>query len=772
MSELLSKYFHELQKEKKFLESVTENSGIGIAVINKQFEIEYINSEIKKFLQINDEAINKKFYEIFKIKTCPIFCNFKDENCIITKVFNTKKSYISYNDTIIDHKNRELPVFLIINPIIENDKVNKIVYIIKDISEERKIRTDLLKLKRAIEQAPVSIVITDTNATIEYVNPFFCKITGYSFEEAIGNNPKILRTKYNEKYYKEMWNTILSGKVWEGEFLNKKKNGKPYWEKAIIGPVFDDNGKIINFVAVKEDITELKNLQKKLEFAKKQAEIANKMKSEFLANMSHEIRTPMNAIIGFIDLLYDTELTDVQKEYINIIKSSSENLLRILNDILDLSKLEAGKMDFEESEIDIKELIANCINIFSKRAREKSLALKYEIDENVPPHLIGDPIRISQIINNLLSNSIKFTEKGEIGIKVSLKSKKDNIAEILFIVYDTGIGIPEDKKDKIFESFTQTDSSISKKYGGTGLGLTIVKKIIEVYGGKIWVESKEGKGSKFFFTLKLKIAESALAKEKKKFIEEVIKFKDARVLVAEDNKTNQILIKEIFKKFNIFVDIASNGIEALKKLSEKEYDLIFLDWHMPEMDGLEVVKILRKIEKGESVDDIRVDRIIIEKLRNRKFNIIALTASTMAEEISILKEAGFDHFLSKPIIKEELIKVLKKYLTSITTPTKEEKENLDELKDFIDNDEELLRTLIESFDETLKENLKKLKEAIASKDYKNIKYFAHSIKGAAYNIKLNKIGKIAEDIEYNAKYTKNIDEIVKLYEQLKKVKIK
>lgn len=768
MADTLKNLFEEMKKRDEFLEIITENSGIGITIINRDKKIEYCNSEFRTIINFENENFKEECFKLFKIKNCNGRCDIEDENCIISNIFIHKKPFISQTDSIITFDNREVPVFIIANPIIENNIAKRVILIFRDISNERVIRNELLKYKRAIEQAPISIVITDTKGTIEFVNPFFCKITGYSFEEAIGNNPKILKTKYNEKFHKDLWETILSGNIWTGEFLNKKKNKQLYWEKAVIAPIFDDQNKIINFVAIKQDVTELKNLQKKLLKEKLKAENANKVKSEFLASMSHEIRTPMNAIMGFIDLLYDTELTENQKHYLEIIKSSSKNLLKILNDILNLSKLEAGKMEFESVNFNIKELVSNCINIFSKKAGEKGLALRYTIDDNIPQWLKGDITRISQIINNLLSNAIKFTEKGEVGVNVKLKSKDKDFAELLFTVYDTGSGIPKEKLKSIFEAFTQADSSITRHYGGTGLGLTIISKIVQAYNGNIWAESEIGKGSKFHFTLKLNIGDEETTEKKELESDLNVNFYGSKVLVAEDNITNQILIKEILKRFNVESDMVENGLEALKKLAYNDYNLIFFDWHMPIMDGVEAIKILRKIENNEMIDDERVDAEILDKLKNKKFTVIALTAAVMNEERQVLSDVGFDEFLSKPIIKEELLKVLNRYLKV----SKESfiKEDISALKEFIGDNEELMNTLLNSFRKTFNENILKIEKALEAKDTESIRFAAHSIKGTAYNIKLNLIGKIAEEIENSIKEN-NFEKVKALVEKIKKVSV-
>ena len=498
---------------------------------------------------------------------------------------------------------------------------------------------DLRRLYRAVEQAPMSVVITDSSGRIEYVNPKFTEVTGYSLHEAVGQNPRILKSGHQAtEVYEELWKTITAGRVWTGEFLNKRKNGTFFWEKAHIAPVTNENRVIVNFVAVKEDITERKRIEEQLlrsearyramfeeagdgilirdqqsnyldanprllgmlgytldEFrklknedlihaedlaaypvekvserlasgetvlierryrrkdgshfpvqlsvrmvdpvngivqslvrdisAQKQAEkelrelnrnlekqtiLANEMaskaemasaaKSQFLANMSHEIRTPMNGVIGMTELLLDTELNHEQCRYAETVKSSAESLMAIINDILDFSKVEAGRLELEILNFDLRGLLDDFAAMLAVRAHGKGLEFICSAAADVPSRLQGDPGRLRQVLTNLAGNAIKFTSAGEVSVQATLEHENEQDAVIRFSVRDTGIGIPADKQEMVFQSFTQVDASITRKFGGTGLGLAISKQLVEKMGGCIGVNSVEGNGTEFWFT--------------------------------------------------------------------------------------------------------------------------------------------------------------------------------------------------------------------------------------------------------------------------------
>ncbi len=766
MVDTIKKLNNELKIEKEFFDKVLNSLPYGVGVLTPELDIKFVNNYVYSHMGYDSSIIGKNFKELI-----PKNFNMEKFNLpeIVKKIITSKENLYIEEFKMYKRNGEEIFTNLAIAPIVDKEKerVVEIVFVFYDITESLKLKREILKLNRAIENAPILIVITDTNCKIEYVNPFFENITGYTLDEVKGKSPKILATKHNYKHYPEILGKLSKGEKWIGEFLNKKKNGELYWEQALLSPVFDKNGKIVNFVGVKEDITERKKFLEELKRAKEEAEKANIAKSEFLANMSHEIRTPMNAIIGFIDIMLETELNGLQRQYLEIVKESTQHLLKILNDILDFSKFESGRMQFENRAFNIIKLIKNIYFMFSKKIAEKNLKMKVDIDENIPEIVIGDEVRITQILTNLLSNAIKFSEKGEIKVNASLKETDNEYVTLLFCVSDEGVGIPEDKINKIFEKFTQADASVTRKFGGTGLGLAIIKKIVEYYKGKIWVESEVGKGSKFYFTLKLKIGDVKDLKPKKIAKKEGYFIEKFEILVAEDNVTNQILIKQVLNNLGLKVDIADNGINTLKKLSEKNYDLILMDWHMPEMDGVEAVDILRKIENGEDVKHEKVSPEIIEKLKNRKFKVIALTAAALTEEKELLLKKGFDDYVSKPISKDELVNILSKFLGFVTT-SEDESLNLNGVKELLGDDEDLIKEIVSSFKETFEESLNNFDKYSKEKNFSEIYKTAHTLKSAASNLRFNDIATLSKEIE-NLSKNNDIERIVEVVNKLKEI---
>ena len=411
-----------------------------------------------------------------------------------------------------------------------------------------------------------------------------------------------------------------------------------------LGNVFTDNyGNTIRMVGIGQDVTELKEIENELRKAKEVAEKSVKTKELFLANMSHEIRTPLNGIIGFTKLLKTTPLNSTQKEYLKLIKTSGENLLEIINDILDFSKIEAGKITFEAAEFKLEEVIDSGLELIKSKAEEKNLKLYKIIDAKIQKILLGDALRLKQIILNLISNSVKFTDKGEIKINAKLIMEDSENATIEFEVRDTGIGIPNDKLNLIFESFTQESNSISRKYGGTGLGLAITKQLIEHQGGFIEAESELNKGTIFRFQLTFK--KTNLEVEKKIILpqkqhENTSKgnesLENVSILCVEDNSTNQYLILEIVKSWGCNVEIAENGKAAVEKLAQKDFDLILMDIQMPILDGYETTDKIRK------------------ELHNEKIPIIAMTAHAMRGEREKCISYGMNDYISKPFDPDDL----------------------------------------------------------------------------------------------------------------------
>ena len=393
---------------------------------------------------------------------------------------------------------------------------------------------------------------------------------------------------------------------------------------------------------------ELKRSKEKLVKAKEEAERNSRFKSEFLANMSHEIRTPISGILGVVDLLKGTKLNHEQEDFLNIIESSTDLLLTIINDILDLSKIEAGKMTLEAIPFDVWKNLKEVIALFRQRAHEKGLTIDLKIDDSVPTVLIGDTVRIKQIFMNLISNAIKFTNKG--GVTVSLRAEESKPDEILLYssIKDTGVGIDTESREKLFNAFAQADVSTTRKHGGTGLGLAISRNLTGLMGGYIGVDSEPGEGSDFYFTLRLKKGQEDQLKEKSTGVkdDEIIK-QDFKILLVEDNAINQKVSTMLIKQLDQKVELAENGRVALEKAKEKEYDLIFMDLHMPLMDGYEATQRIRKEEK--------------EKGRKPSY-IAAVTANAVTEDKEKCFEVGMDDYISKPFKKENLRVIFQKLM--------------------------------------------------------------------------------------------------------------
>ncbi|MFO8061523.1 MAG: PAS domain S-box protein [bacterium] len=605
-----------------------------------------------------EESIGKRIDELI------IPHNEKDRAVNLLDELKSKKESIKTINRNITKSGKTVICEWYETPLIDkNGQFLGIMSTAKNITEDIKNRKSLEQLSKAVEQSPASIVITDKEGDIEYVNKKFTDITGYSYDDAIGENPRILNSGEQDKgLYTEMWDTILSGNEWTGQLRNKTKDGRLFWEQASISPMLDEEGRISHFVAVKEDITLKKQRQEELKQTKKQLEImnkellsnidmanqyaleaqfANEAKSRFLANMSHEIRTPMNGIMGMLGLLQDTSLDESQHEYAGIAQSSAESLLSLINDILDFSKIESGKLEMEETSFNLQNILEELNDMLGLRAQQSRIEYAYLIPGQIQGNLIGDSGRLRQVLVNLLGNAVKFTEEGSVNLIVTQLSSDEEKVRLEFSVEDTGIGIKEEKLEKIFETFSQAESGTTRKYGGTGLGLTISKKLVELMGGELTVESTEGEGSKFRFDVEFRKDNENIC-----YNELNNEMKEIKILAVDDNEINRKLLDVILSNWQIedytVTDDSEGVLDELKRENGRgnPYDIVLLDMQMPDRDGIDIAGSIKNSA------DVNPSVILMT----------SMLINSKEENISSV----IDDYITKPIKKEKLLsKILK-----------------------------------------------------------------------------------------------------------------
>ena len=463
---------------------------------------------------------------------------------------------------------------------------------------------------------------------------------------------------------------------------------------------------------------------------------AAQAKAEFLAMMSHEIRTPMNAVLGMADLLAETSLSTDQQRYVAIFQRAAASLLDLLNDILDLSKIEAGELKLESVAFELRDVVSRATELVGIRASEKGLAIESEIAADVPPWLVGDPTRLRQVLINLLGNALKFTEKGKLTVRIARDPQASDPAALLIGVSDTGIGIPPDKLETIFESFSQADSSTTRKYGGTGLGLSISKRLVEAMGGRIWVESTVGRGSTFFFTAKLGVAEARPESAREPASAAAAPLAPLRILVADDSEDNRFVIRAYLKGTPYLLDFAEDGAIALEKLKARPYDLALVDVHMPAKDGFAVVREFREFESAHNRPPLPV---------------LALTADAFQEAVEKSLAAGFTRHLAKPIRKAALLQAIEGHA-----------QKRSELAPVAENEvvvDEELSAILPRFLSNVRKNPEAIAAALERGDYDTVRSLGHNMKGTGTSFGLPQISALGDRLERAAK-EQSVDSIL------------
>jgi len=627
--------------------------------------------------------------------------------------------------TYITKNGKKLTVELSINALRNsNNEITGFMGLAHDISELKKSLNEVYQLRNALDKTSI-LAITDQNGIIKSINNKFCEISKYTESELIGKDHKILNSgEHAKEFIASLWETIKSGKIWQGEIKNKNKEGGYYWLNSSIVPFLDDYGVPIEYIAISKDITLRKNIEAQLEAAIIKAEMATKAKDIFLANMSHEIRTPLNAIVGFNDLLKSTALTQEQEKHVNIVATASQNLMIIINDILDISKLESGFIHLEKNKISIKSIADYVIKLEAPKAKSKGIKLFSSIDQDTPDFVIGDQTRIAQILTNLISNAIKFTNEGSVELKIIVLHTDSVHTRIKFTVTDTGIGIPIDKQSEIFERFTQAEASTTRIFGGTGLGLNIAKMLVEMYNGKIYLSSKPGEGSVFTFEIDFEISTESEpeSSENSKVQEPDISLSNIRILVAEDNEFNQLLAKTYLQQNGAIVDIAEDGLVAIEKLKCNQYDLVLMDLQMPNMDGYEATRIIRK--------ELKMD-----------IPVIACSAHSNTGEKDFCIEKGMNDFISKPYIKNDFLDTIKFWIqqkTGMQAPQVAMQEKIQSaeivslvnMKEMSGGNLNFEREMIALFLKQSNELLQNIELWISTENFDSVKFAAHKLKSS------------------------------------------
>jgi PAS domain S-box-containing protein len=594
---------------------------------------------------------------------------------------------------------------------------------------EREVKKSEEKYRGIIENMQLGLAEITLNGEILKPYPSFCEMTGYGAEELTGQNGiEILIPENNRDLLKYQLQRRSEGQNGLYELQMRRKDGTLMWALISSTPIKDNKGTVTGGFFIAFDISDRKKMETDLAEAKLIAEHARHSERQFLANMSHEIRTPMNAVIGMTHLLYETNPTQSQKVYLDSLRFAADSLMGIIDNVLDLSKIEAGEMEFEAKAFNLQRLMKSLQRSFQFKLRDKAISVGIEDDPAIGYQVIGDPTRLNQILTNLLGNASKFTETGRIGLSVKLLEDAGGQYLIEFRVMDTGIGIPKDKLNDIFENFKQANVKIARKYGGSGLGLTIVKQMVEMQGGSIRVESTLNKGSVFIFTLPFKKSDSKISETQQEYrIGESRSrhfFKTLSVLVVEDNSMNQKLITKILDIWNCNYVVANDGLEAVEISLQESFDLILMDIHMPEMDGCEATEKIRQNPVN----------------RNRNVPIIALTAAALLEEKKRAVKAGMSDFLTKPFSPEMLEACILQHLNfRVGEHAENEPEDdcgysselqidLKYLFEFSNNDRTFVLDMVDTFLVETSANAERLEQSLRDEDWKNVYKIVHTFK--------------------------------------------
>lgn len=716
------------QDSEKQLQVLLESNPSAIMIF-QNFKLKFVNSSMVNLTGFaKDELLKMEVWELIHPNSLN---NRGGEQVIIENgTFNYRGEFQ------IITKSREIKWIDLSTRSIDYSRQSAVLATAVDITDRKNTQVQLLESELRYKNffsknSAVMLVVDPDTYIIKDANAAAVNYYGYSHQELIKMNLNEISILTPEEINQEI-EKANTQKRNHYNFKHKLANGSVR-DVEVYNSSIMVNDEILNYCII-FDVTERKKIEEELKLAKEIAEEANHVKSFFISNVSHEIRTPLNAIIGLTDLIIEGEnLSEKQMENMKSIKYSSDHLLGVINDVLDFSKLEAGKVELENTEFDLYTLISESIKTFEFKVKEKNITINSEIDTTIPPVLKGDPSRLRQVLLNLISNAVKFTSEGHIDVQVKLLKLNTEKTELRFSVSDTGIGIPEDKQKELFQNFTQASSDTARKYGGTGLGLSICKKIIELQNGEIGLKSIKGMGSTFWFTLSFDVSDRSFMPDMSKVGQRIRDLKGIRILLVEDDQMNQYVMKQIIGKWQAAMEIAHNGLEALTKLEKNEYDVVLMDLHMPELNGYETARLIREKKA---------------KVINPEVPILALTADVTTETRQKVKEAGMNDFITKPseqdIMYEKIVMAISNSKTSFVEKKegnaeiqpKESPESIEKskirvrksLEDIFDEDLEGTISLISRFLKEIPRTILGVNEALFEQDYNTVNKLVHKIK--------------------------------------------
>ena len=517
---------------------------------------------------------------------------------------------------------------------------------------ERQYQQTILQYSQALEQSPSGILILDDRGRVVYCNAFWSQMSGYDEAHTLGRPPRILDTVHTpEQQVDHIWKKLHSRQLWRGEFVQPHKEGHLFTSVVLLAPMRNEEGATTHYICIQHDISGMKKLQTELQASRDKAEAATVAKSQFLANMSHEIRTPMNGLIGMTQLALDEPLTPQAQQYISNAHASAVSLLGILNDILDFSKIEAGKLALEYLPVPLKDLMSQVMALQSVAANAKNLTLTLHWEPDVPEHIKSDPVRLMQILNNVIGNAIKFTAEGAVTVRVSLPSATSPLLSakpfICFEIHDTGVGMSDHQLAQLFTPFTQADNSITRLFGGTGLGLAISRSLCHLLEGHLQIDSEKQRGTLVRVLLPLqRLSPVQVRLHPVDSDDALARLRGSQVLLVEDHPMNRQLLQALMGKLGIQTIIAENGQQALECLakSPESFDAVLMDVQMPVMDGIQATQRIR------------------EDARFANLPIIAVTANAMSDERALCLQAGMQDYLSKPVNLQALHEVLLRWI--------------------------------------------------------------------------------------------------------------